>query len=107
MAGGKENVTLPADGYFYDELPWLVRTIDFSKPAGEFTAQLAASTLKPKKENNVIQPATHQIKERHHRIQAGEDFIQVDREDNRRCGRARGRHRPFHSRSRWTRSPAR
>src|SRR6266403_507725 len=32
MAGGKENVSVPVNGYLYDELPWLVRTIDFSKP---------------------------------------------------------------------------
>ena len=33
MADGKETVNVPLNGYFYDELPWLVRTIDFSKPA--------------------------------------------------------------------------
>src|SRR6476469_359766 len=33
MASGKESVDLPAKGYFYDELPWLVRTLDFSKAA--------------------------------------------------------------------------
>jgi len=34
MAEGKEDIAQPANGYFYDELPWLVRTIDFSKPTG-------------------------------------------------------------------------
>src|SRR6266513_5976807 len=32
MGEGKETIAQPANGYFYDELPWLVRTIDFSKP---------------------------------------------------------------------------
>ena len=87
MAEGKENIALPPNGYFYDELPWLVRTLDFSKPTGGWDVQLAG--------------LDHQFEERHHRVQAGEDFIQVDRENNRRCRRARGRRRPFHSRSRW------
>jgi hypothetical protein len=51
MADGKENVTVPANGHFYDELPWLVRTIDFfSKPTAEFEIQLAGSTINSKKD---------------------------------------------------------
>jgi hypothetical protein len=50
MAGGKENVALPANGYFYDELPWLVRTIDFAKP-NEFEVQLAGTTINSKKDS--------------------------------------------------------
>jgi hypothetical protein len=57
MAEGKENIVQPSNGYFYDELPWLVRTIDFSKPAGEFEAQLAASTINSKKDTIVFKPA--------------------------------------------------
>jgi hypothetical protein len=57
MAEGKENIVLPANGYFYDELPWLVRTLDFSKPTGEFEVQLAGSTINSKKDDIVFKPA--------------------------------------------------
>jgi hypothetical protein len=57
MADGKENITVPANGYFYDELPWLVRTIDFSKPATPFEVQLAGTTINSKKDSFVFKPA--------------------------------------------------
>jgi hypothetical protein len=57
MADGKENVTVPANGYFYDELPWLVRTIDFSKAPGDFEVQLAGTTINSKKDVFVFKPA--------------------------------------------------
>jgi hypothetical protein len=57
MAEGKENITPPANGCFYDELPWLVRTIDFSKPAGDFDVQLAGTTIGSKKDTFAFQPA--------------------------------------------------
>lgn len=58
MADGKENVAVPANGYFYDELPWLVRTIDFMpKPTGEFEIQLAGPTINSKKDTFVFKPA--------------------------------------------------
>jgi hypothetical protein len=57
MAGGKENVVVPANGYFYDELPWLVRTIDFQKPSTPFEVQLAGSTINSKKDSFVFKPA--------------------------------------------------
>jgi hypothetical protein len=57
MAGGKENVAIPANGYFYDELPWLVRTIDFQKPSTLFEVQLAGSTINSKKDSFVFKPA--------------------------------------------------
>ena len=57
MASGSEEVKPPANGYFYDELPWLVRTIDFSKPAGEFEIQLAGSTINSKKDTFRFEPA--------------------------------------------------
>ena len=58
MAEGKENITLPASGYFYDELPWLVRTIDFiTKPAGNFEIQLAGTTINSKKDAIAFKPA--------------------------------------------------
>jgi hypothetical protein len=57
MADGTETVTLPANGFFYDELPLRVRTIDFSKPSGEFEIQLASTMIKSKKDNFVFKPA--------------------------------------------------
>jgi len=57
MAGGQENITPPANGYFYDELPWLVRTIDFGKARGGFEIQLAATTINSKKDAFTFQPA--------------------------------------------------
>jgi hypothetical protein len=57
MASGTEEVTPPANGYFYDELPWLVRTIDFSKPGSGFEVQLAGSTINSKKDAIAFQPA--------------------------------------------------
>jgi hypothetical protein len=57
MAGGKENVALPSNGYFYDELPWLVRTIDFQKPSTAFEVQLAETTINSKKDDFAFKPA--------------------------------------------------
>ena len=57
MAAGQENVSSPANGYFYDELPWLVRTLDFSKPAVESEIQLAGSVINSKKDTFEFKPA--------------------------------------------------
>jgi hypothetical protein len=57
MADGKENVVVPANGYFYDELPWLVRTIDFSKATGEFEVQLAGTTINSRKDSFAFKSA--------------------------------------------------
>jgi hypothetical protein len=57
MADGSENITPPANGYFYDELPLRVRTIDFSKPAGEFEIQLAPAIVNSKKDTIAFKPA--------------------------------------------------
>jgi hypothetical protein len=57
MAGGKENVSIPANGYFYDELPWLVRTIDFEKAAAPFEIQLAGTIINSKKDSFVFKTA--------------------------------------------------
>jgi hypothetical protein len=57
MADGKEDVKVPANGYFYDELPWLVRTIDFAKPGVPFEVQLAGTTINSKKDSFVFKPA--------------------------------------------------
>ncbi|MFZ1221307.1 MAG: hypothetical protein WAO00_18600 [Chthoniobacterales bacterium] len=56
-AGGKENVAVPENGYFYDELPWLVRTLDFQKPSTPFEVQLAGSTINSKKDSFVFKTA--------------------------------------------------
>ena len=57
MADGSERVTLPANGFFYDELPLRVRTIDFSKPSGDFEIKLAPSVINSKKDKLVWKPA--------------------------------------------------
>ncbi len=57
MANGQQEVKPPANGYFYDELPWLVRTIDFGKGGAEFEIQLAGSTINSKKDTFSFQPA--------------------------------------------------
>jgi hypothetical protein len=57
MADGNENVALPANGFFYDELPLRVRTIDFSKPSGQFDVDLAGSTINSKKDVIIFKPA--------------------------------------------------
>ncbi len=57
MASGQEIVTPPGKGYFYDELPWLLRTIDFSKPSAEFEIQLAGTMINCRKDNFNFQPA--------------------------------------------------
>jgi len=85
MAGGKENVTLPANGYFYDELPWLVRTIDFSKPAG-FEVQLTGTTINSKKDSFSFKPAKISFKSTEREIDVavehggGTDHFILDRD---------------------------
>ena len=45
----KQSIERPVgEAIFYDELPLRVRTIDFSKPTGEFDIQLAATTISPR-----------------------------------------------------------
>ena len=56
MARGSEEVTPPANGYFYDELPLLVRTIDFAKTE-PFEIQLAGTAINSKKDMFDFQPA--------------------------------------------------
>jgi hypothetical protein len=57
MAEGKENIAPPPNGYFYDELPWLVRTLDFSKPTGNFEVQFSPSIINSQKDNVAFKPA--------------------------------------------------
>ena len=58
MAEGKETVSQPANGHFYDELPWLVRTLDFANTAKEFEIQMAGSIINSKRDTIVFKPAT-------------------------------------------------
>lgn len=57
MADGRETVAVPPNGWFYDELPWRVRTLDFRKPAGELEVQLAQSAIHSKKDSFEFKPA--------------------------------------------------
>ncbi|MEO7168178.1 MAG: hypothetical protein ABI787_07900 [Spartobacteria bacterium] len=58
MAEGTEKVTLPPNGFFYDELPLRVRTIDFyAQPSGDFEIQLAPTIINSKKDKLVFHPA--------------------------------------------------
>ncbi len=58
MAEGNAKVTLPPNGFFYDELPLRVRTIDFyAKPNGDFEIQLAPTIINSTKDQLVFKPA--------------------------------------------------
>ena len=86
MADGSENITPPANGYFYDELPLRVRTIDFTKANGEFEIQLAPSMINSKKETIFFKPAKVNFKLSERTIDvdvqhdAGKDHFVLDRE---------------------------
>lgn len=56
-ADGSENISPPVNGYFYDELPLRVRTIDFSRPTSEFEIQLAPTVINSKKGAITFKPA--------------------------------------------------
>ena len=57
MAEGRQKVTLPPNGFFYDELPLRVRTIDFTQTSGDFEIKLAPSIIDSKKDELVWKPA--------------------------------------------------
>jgi hypothetical protein len=86
MAEGREKITLPPNGFFYDELPLRVRTIDFSKASGDFEIQLASSIINSKKDNLVWKPAKvhYESTERATYVtvqhDAGSDRFMLDRE---------------------------
>lgn len=69
MSRGREELSPPPNSYFYDELPWLVRTIDFGKTE-PFEIQLAGSVINSKKDNFDFQPARVSFT-------PGERFIEV------------------------------
>ncbi len=86
MAEGRQKVTLPPNGFFYDELPLRVRTIDFTKPSGDFQIQLAPTIINSKKENLVWKPAYIHYETEEHAIyvtvqhDAGTDRFMLDRD---------------------------
>jgi hypothetical protein len=86
MAGGKENVAIPANGYFYDELPWLVRTIDFQKAAAPFEIQLGGTIINSKKDSFVFKTAKFSFKSTEREIDVavehagGTDHFILDRD---------------------------
>ena len=86
MAGGTEEMALPTNGYFYDELPWLVRTIDFNKPSGPFDIQLAASVFNSKKDPIAFRPAKISFTSKERAIEVtvrhagGSDVFVLDRD---------------------------
>ena len=57
MANGEQILATPPNAYFYDELPMRVRTIDFGKPEGEFTIQLAPTVIASKSGALPFKPA--------------------------------------------------
>ena len=86
MADGHENVSIPANGFFYDEVPLRVRTIDFSKPNGDFEVQLAPTTIHSKKDTIMFKPAKISFKSSERTIDVdvehagGKDHFVLDRE---------------------------
>jgi hypothetical protein len=86
MASGKENVALPANGYFYDELPWLVRTIDFSKAQAPVEIQLAGTSINSKKDSFAFKTAKISFKSTEREIDvavehsSGTDHFILDRD---------------------------
>ena len=86
MAGGKENVAIPANGYFYDELPWLVRTIDFQKASAPFEVQLAGTIINSKKDSFAFKAAKISFKSTEREIDvavehaSGTDHFILDRD---------------------------
>jgi len=86
MAEGQERITLPPNGFFYDELPLRVRTIDFAGANGDFEIQLASSIINSKKDNLVWKPAKvhYESTERATYVtvehDAGSDRFMLDRE---------------------------
>ncbi len=77
-----ENITPPANGYFYDELPWLVRTIDFSKPSMPFEIQLAPSVIKSQQDKFEFKSAkvTFSMTTKTIEVRVGEDRFTLDRD---------------------------
>ncbi len=77
-----ENITLPANSCFYDELPWLVRTIDFSKPSVPFEIQVAPSVIKSQPDKFEFKSAkvTFSMTAKTIEVRVGEDRFTLDRD---------------------------
>ncbi len=56
MEGGEEVLRPPADGCFYEELPAMVRTIDFSAGQGSFPIHLTKSVINSKRDTLSFAP---------------------------------------------------
>jgi hypothetical protein len=86
MASGTEEIAPPVNGYFYDELPWLMRTIDFNKPSAPFEIQLAGSVLNSKKDAIAFRPAKISFTSKERAIEVtiqhagGSDVFVLDRD---------------------------
>ena len=82
---GTEAIVIPEKGYFYDEVPWLVRTLDFQKPSTPVEVQLTGSTLNSKKDSFVFKPAKLSFKSTEREIDVavehagGTDHLILDR----------------------------
>lgn len=58
MAQGRLRMRLPPNGYFYDELPLRVRTMDFQNaPNGDFEIQMAPTIINSKRDDFAWKPA--------------------------------------------------
>jgi hypothetical protein len=58
MAQGRLRMRLPPNGYFYDELPLRVRTMDFqNQPTGDFEIQMAPTIINSKRDDFAWKPA--------------------------------------------------
>lgn len=56
MEGGEEVLRPPADGCFYEELPAMVRTLDFSVPQGHFPIHLTKSVVNSRRDTLSFAP---------------------------------------------------
>lgn len=57
MSAGEETIAAPENAVFCDELPLRVRTLDFTKPAGQFAFWIASSIVNSKKDAVTFRPA--------------------------------------------------
>ena len=84
---GKENIAPPPGSYFYDELPLVVRTLNFSKPADKIEVQLAGSIINSRRDAIIFKPARISFKPTEKTIEvsvdhaAGVDRFVLDRDD--------------------------
>ncbi len=84
MNQGEEQFRKPENAFFYDELPWLVRTLDFEAETNESSVLLSTSLIGSKfnpvkfeTATILVEPGqgTHTVKVLHAK---GEDVFQVD-----------------------------